>query len=92
MTKRTELLVIQFEGRLNFDLYIHTISSKKDILLQEIAVTWTLAKDAVKLRLSSRPLISLSYLVWMCYFYKLSAYIQVSTYSMSIAKDGQLSK
>ena len=36
MTKRTELLVIQFEGRLN---YIHTISSKKEILLQEIAVT-----------------------------------------------------
>ena len=39
MTKRTELLVIQFEGRLNFDLYIHTLSSKKEILLQEIAVT-----------------------------------------------------
>ena len=91
MTKRTELLVIQFEGRLNFDLYIHTISSKKEILLQEIAVTWILAKDAVKSRLLSCPLISLSYLVWM-YFYKLSAYIQVPTYSMSIAKDGQLSK
>ena len=39
MTKRTELLVIQFEGRLNFNLYIHTISRKKEILLQEIAVT-----------------------------------------------------